>query len=109
MGKITTNELFEGVNLKGVSAKEINNAKALYEYIVTAKKKADFLNEDIDSQLDEGILTGLLGGIIGATLGPALGMALCKVLGISEYGTLGKLITSRLVLCALGAELGYQM
>ena len=33
--------------------------------------------------------------------------SLCKVLGINPSGTLGNLLTSRLVLGALGYELGY--
>jgi hypothetical protein len=109
MATITTNQLFEGVNLQGVSPREINKAKELYEYLTNAKERADFLNESMESQLDEGILSGLLGGLTGATLGPALGRAFCSALGINPDGTLGKLITSRLVLCAVGAQLGFNM
>lgn len=57
--------------------------------------------------MDEGLFTALLGGVAGATIGPAIMKALCKVLGISESGVLGKTLTSSLVLGALGCELGF--
>ena len=57
--------------------------------------------------MDEGLFTALLGGVAGSTIGPAIMKAICKVLGISETGLLGKTLTSSLVLGALGAELGY--
>ena len=46
------------------------------------------------------------GGAAGATLGPVIMRAICRILGISEDGTLGKLMTSSMVCAALGAELG---
>jgi len=55
--------------------------------------------------MDEGLFTALLGGVAGSTIGPAIMKAVCRVLGISEQGSLGKLLTSSLVLGALGAEL----
>jgi len=57
--------------------------------------------------MDEGLFTALLGGVAGATIGPAIMKAICKILGIDQNGTLGKLMTSSLVMSALGAELGY--
>lgn len=104
---IKTNQLFEGYteNLKGCSPKEIKQAKELYEYITRQAEKANYLNEGLDDVIDEGILTGLLGGVSGAVLGPAIGRALCRVLGINENGTLGKLLTSSLVTSAMGYEL----
>lgn len=105
---IRTNELFEGHmdKLKGCTQKDIQKAKELYEYIVTQAAKANYLNEGLDDKIDEGILTGLLGGVAGNLIGPAIGRAICKVLGISENGTLGKLMTSSLVTTAMGYELG---
>ena len=35
--------------------------------------------------------------------------AVCKVLGIDERGTLGSLLTSRVVLAAMGSQLGFQV
>lgn len=57
-------------------------------------------------ELDEGFFSALAGGTIGALAGPAIGRAICKVLGIEENGTLGKLLTSRLVTTAMGIALG---
>lgn len=51
--------------------------------------------------IDEGLI-GMLGGV---TVGPALMRAVCSALGINEKGALGNLMTSRLVLTAIGAKL----
>lgn len=105
---VTTKEVF-GDNmdiLEGVSVKDIKNAKALYEYIVMSGAKANYLNEGLDDKVDEGLLSGLLGATAGNLIGPAIGRALCKVLGINENGTLGKLLNSKLVTTAMGFELG---
>lgn len=102
-----TNELFEGVDLSKVSAKEIQNAKRLFNYIVESAAIAQEEGKSIDDVMDEGLFTALLGGVAGATIGPAIMRAICKILGISETGTLGKLMTSSLVLAALGSELGF--
>ena len=101
-----TNELFEGVDLTNVSAKEVQNAKKLFNYIVESAAIAQEEGKPIDDVMDEGLFTALLGGVAGATIGPAIMKAICKVLGISETGLLGKTLTSSLVLGALGAELG---
>ena len=102
-----TNELFEGVDLTNVSAKEVQNAKKLFNYIVESAAIAQEEGKSLDDVMDEGLFTALLGGVAGATIGPAIMRAICKVLGISEQGSLGKLMTSSLVLGALGAELGF--
>ena len=57
-------------------------------------------------ELDEGFWGALAGGTIGALAGPAIGNAICSVLGIEKNGTLGKLLTSRLVTTAMGIALG---
>jgi hypothetical protein len=51
-------------------------------------------------------LGALVGGSIGALAGPAIGRAICKALGIDQSGTLGKLLTSRLVTTAIGIAMG---
>ena len=40
------------------------------------------------------------------TTAPSIMKSICKVLGISENGTLGSLLTSRVVLAAVCGELG---
>lgn len=104
---IKTNELFEGHMgcLQGATPAQIRKAKELYEYIVNQAAKANYLNEGLDDKLDEGILTGLLGGVSMAMVGPIIGKAICKVLGVNENGTLGKLLTSSLVNSSIGYEI----
>lgn len=102
-----TNELFEGVDLTNVTTKEVQNAKKLFNYIVESAAIAQEEGKSLDDVMDEGLFTALLGGVAGATIGPAIMRAICKILGISEQGSLGKLMTSSLVLGALGTELGF--
>lgn len=104
---ISVNELFEGYDFVTLDEDDKFAAKRLYDYIVESAEVAKLEGKSIDDTLDEGILSGLLGGAAGAAFGPALGKAICKVLGINPSGTLGNLLTSRLVLGALGYELGY--
>ena len=61
--------------------------------------------KSLDDVMDEGLFTALLGGVAGSTIGPAIMKAICHILGIDPNGTLGKLLTSSLVMGALGAEL----
>lgn len=56
--------------------------------------------------LDEGVMGAIIGGLTGMTIAPAIMKALCKVLGIDQKGQFGNLLTSRLVLTAMGVELG---
>ena len=58
--------------------------------------------------LDEGIGKAILGAAAGVTVGPNIMKGVCKVLGISESGALGNLMTSRLILTALAGYLGYK-
>ena len=59
--------------------------------------------------IDEGILGAIGGAILGAAWGPKLGNAICSGLGIDPKGSLGSLITSRLVLGAIGAKMGWKL
>ena len=60
-----------------------------------------------NTPINEGILTGILGGVAGATIGPAIMKAICNALGVSTEGKMGKLLTSKIVLTAIGAKIGY--
>lgn len=106
---ISLGKLYEGVDLSGISPKEIAAGKKLYDYLLESANIAEEEGKELGDVLDEGILTGLLGGITGATLGPALGRAICKVLGINESGMLGNLLTSRIFLVGLGGHIGFSM
>ena len=58
--------------------------------------------------IDEGLFGAIFGGLSGAVAGPAIGKAFCKALGVDERGSLGNLMTSRLVLTAVGAYVGWK-
>lgn len=58
--------------------------------------------------IDEGLFSAVFGGIAGAAIGPAIMKTICKVLGVNEKGPFGTLLTSKLVLSALGAEIGWK-
>lgn len=59
--------------------------------------------------IDEGIFGAIGGAILGTTIGPKLGAALCKALGVDPKGSFGSLLTSRLVLGAIGTSMGWKM
>lgn len=75
----------------------------IYDDIINRLQEA----KNNNTPINEGIITGLLGGIAGATVGPAIMKAICQALGISLEGHLGKLITSKIVLGAVGAKIGW--
>lgn len=68
------------------------------------------LNEAKESNvpIDEGIFKALVGAAAGVTIGPAVMKGVCHVLGIDERGALGNLMTSRLIITALSAYLGWK-
>lgn len=73
--------------------------------------KDEFANKynNVIKKMNEGLEAGVIdegffGALAGATIGPWVMKKLCKVLGIDENGQLGKLITSRLVLTAVGIK-----
>ena len=106
--KANAKELFEGYNLAGISVEEIQNSKKLYNYIVESAEIAKEQGKKFGDVIDEGIFGALVGSIAGATAGPAIMKGICKVLGIDINGTLGNLMTSRVVLAAICGELGLQ-
>jgi len=65
--------------------------------------------KEAGTPIDEGILGAIGGAILGATWGPKLGNAICSALGIDPKGTLGSLMTSRLVLGAIGGKMGWKL
>jgi len=93
-----TSKIFEAEEIKDLSPDEILEGEEAYKTIVEKLKKGE--------PIEEGFLSALAGGAVGALVGPAIGRAICKVLGIDEKGTLGKLLTSRLVTTALGFAIG---
>lgn len=83
---------------------KINEDKLAYDEMIQILTEA----KENNIPLDEGIGKAILGAAAGVTIGPSIMKAVCKVLGISESGALGNLMTSRLVLTALGGYLGYK-
>ena len=65
--------------------------------------------KEAGTPIDEGILGAIGGAILGAAWGPKLGNAICSALGIDPKGTLGSLMTSRLVLGAIGGKMGWKL
>ncbi|HUT80600.1 MAG TPA: hypothetical protein VMZ29_05285 [Candidatus Bathyarchaeia archaeon] len=94
----TSSKIFESEEVEGLTQKEINEAENAYDNILEKIQNGE--------EIDEGFLSGLIGGAAGALVGPAIGRAICHALGIEEKGTLGKLLTSRLVTTAIGIALG---
>lgn len=59
--------------------------------------------------VNEGIFGAIGGAVLGVALGPKLGGAICKALGVDPKGAFGSLITSRLVMGAIGTTMGWKM
>lgn len=98
MKYLSSSKIFEAEQIKGLSPDQIKEGENLYNQLVEKLEKGE--------PIDEGFFGGLVGGAAGFLIGPAIGKAICKVLGVDENGTLGKLLTSRLVSTALGITLG---
>lgn len=107
--KSDNNTLYEGLDLTQYTPKQIMDSKKLYNYLVESAEVAKLEGKEIGEVLDEGIFSSLVGMAAGATIGPSIMKAVCKVLGIDERGTLGSLLTSRVVLAAMGSQLGFQV
>lgn len=61
-----------------------------------------------DTPLEEGLFSALFGGAAAVAVGPAVMKCVCKVLGVDEKGAFGQLLTSKLVLGALAATIGWK-
>ena len=82
----------------------INEEQQAYDNLIQILQEAKANNTPID----EGLGKAILGGLAGATVGPAIMRAVCRVLGINETGPMGNLMTSRLVVTAMGGYLGWK-
>lgn len=83
---------------------QITEEQKAYDEMIAVLMEAKANNVPID----EGLGKALLGGLAGATVGPMVMRGVCRVLGINEGGALGNLMTSRLILTALGGYLGWK-
>lgn len=86
------------------NSQAVNEDLALYDDMIRLLNEAKEQNKPID----EGIFGALFGGLVGATAGPAVMRAVAKVLGIDEKGALYNLMTSKVILGAMGGYLGWK-
>lgn len=93
-----SSKIFEAQEVAGSTPEQLQAAEEAYSKIVESLQKGE--------EIDEGLLGALAGGAVGALAGPTIGRAICRVLGIDQEGTLGRLLTSRLVSAALGYAIG---
>lgn len=82
----------------------LNEEQQAYDNLIQILQEAKVNNTPID----EGLGKAILGGLAGATVGPMIMKGVCGVLGINENGALGNLMTSRVILTALGGYLGWK-
>ena len=75
-----------------------------YDSIISKLQEA----KENDIPLEEGIIGAVVGGLTGATFGPKIMKAICKALGVDEKGPFGSLLTSRLILTAVGTSVGWK-
>lgn len=101
--------IFEHIDTSAFKPKDYINTQKLYNYIVESGKIAIEENVPMDDVISESILGSLVGAVTGATLGKTIMTSVCQILGIQEKGVLYDLLTSRVVLAALGGKLGYRL
>jgi hypothetical protein len=81
------------------------NEDLIYEDIIQKLNEA----KENGIPIDEGIFGAIGGAVIGAAIGPKLGAAICKALGVDQKGTFGSLLTSKLVMGAIGTSMGWKL
>lgn len=81
----------------------INEAQ-VYDDMIAGLQKA----KEEGKPIDEGLFTGLFMGASAYLVGPSIMKAVCNTLGIDLKGPLGSLMTSRLILTAMAAKLGFR-
>lgn len=86
----------------------MESTKNIKDYIIQVADTSRETGQAAADIIDEGLLASIVGGVIGGTAGKSIMQGVCKALGINETSTLGQLLTSRAVLTAVGAHLGYK-
>ena len=86
-------------------ANEPINESLLYDEMIQQLQEA----KENNTPIDEGIIGAIAGGILGTTVGPKLMLAICKALGVDPKGSFGNLLTSRLVMGAIGTTMGWKL
>jgi hypothetical protein len=93
-----SSKIFESEEIKNLTPDQVQEAEKFYHMLVEKLQKGEEVNE--------GLLSGIVGAGIGLLSGSILSKTICKVLGISEDGVLGKLICSPVVQTAIGYAIG---
>ena len=94
------NNIIDYVNLESPITEEYS-----YDDIIQKLNEA----KENNIPIEEGILGAIGGAILGASFGPKLGNAICNALGVDPKGTFGSLLTSRLVMAAIGTKMGWKI
>lgn len=81
------------------------NESLVYDEIINSLNEAKEKNVPID----EGLFGAIAGAAAGITFGPKIMLAVCNALGIDPKGALGNLMTSRLIITAAAAKLGWRV
>lgn len=81
------------------------NESLVYDEIIQKLNEA----KENNIPVDEGILGAVAGGLLGTTVGPKLMQAVCKALGVDVKGSFGSLLTSKLVMGAVGTSMGWRL
>ena len=81
------------------------NESQVYDDIIKSLQES----KEQGKSIEEGLFTGLFAGAAAFTVGPTIMKTVANVLGIDLKGPLGSLMTSRLILTAVGAKLGYRI
>ena len=81
------------------------NESQVYDDIIKSLQES----KEQGKPIEEGLFTGLFAGTAAFTVGPTIMKTVANVLGIDLKGPLGGLMTSRLILTAVGVKLGYRV
>lgn len=91
-------------HIKDVQEQQLNES-AVYDDAIERLRSA----KEQGIPLEEGLFSSILGGAAGMTFGPAVMKAVCEALGVDVKGTFGSLLTSRIILTAVGAKIGWRV
>ena len=87
-----------------------NQALDTYKYNLLIERLTEARNNNTPfNQIQEGLFSSILGGAAGLTFGPSVMKAVCEALGVDVKGTFGSLLTSRVILAAVGAKIGWRV
>lgn len=92
-----SSRIFEAEEVKGLTLEQITEGERFYNMLVEKLQKGE--------EITEGIFSGILGGGASVLVGPSIMKAITKALGVAEGSPLYNLLTSKLILAAIGYTL----